>query len=226
MDHAKQHEEGLLANVIAEQLKHKIQSMEYKAGDRLPVRKLCEDFNTSETPVKQALNQLAATGLVAATPKCGMRVRTFTFSDMKNVLEARLMIEQFCARDAVLRVRRDADYADLMRGTLEESDRCYRRCIESFTKENFIRAHETDGKLHSGLVGASQNPEIVNLYRTLNTHAGMFTSFEKHTPQTLQQVIRQHDDIVGALLLCDTDGLRGALERHLRSTLQILGGNS
>ena len=46
---------------------------------------------------KLALNQLAATGLVVATPKCGMRVRSFSFEDMKNVLEARLMIEQFSA---------------------------------------------------------------------------------------------------------------------------------
>ena len=46
-------ETNLLADVIAEQLKIKIQNREYKAGDRLPVRQLCEAFNTSETPVKQ-----------------------------------------------------------------------------------------------------------------------------------------------------------------------------
>ena len=224
MDHGANRETGLLANVIAEQLKHKIQSMEYRAGDRLPVRQLCEEFNTSETPVKQALNQLAAIGLVVATPKCGMRVRSFTFEDMRNVLEARLMIEQFCARDAVLRVRQDQDYTGSVQAVLEECNRDYRLCVEDFSKANFTQAHEADGRLHFALVSASRNPEIINLYRTLNTHAGMFTSFEKHTPDTMRQVIREHSDIVNALLICDTDGLRSALERHIRSTLRILKG--
>ncbi len=216
----------LLANAIAEQLKLRIQNGTYKAGDRLPVRQLCETFNASETPVKQALNQLVATGLLVATPKCGVRVRSFTFEDMKNVLEARLMIELFCARDAVLRVRKDPAYAAEMQNLLDASNRDYHHCIKDFTKANFILAHEGDGRLHSALVNASHNPEIIALYRTLNTHAGMFTSFEKHTSDTLQQVIRDHESIIEALLNCDTDELRSALERHIRSTLRILQSGS
>lgn len=215
-------ETNLLADVIAEQLKIKIQNREYKAGDRLPVRQLCEAFNTSETPVKQALNQLAATGLVVATPKCGMRVRSFSFEDMKNVLEARLMIEQFSARDAVMRCRSDSGFAKSLQALLMQSNEDYEHCIREYTKENFGRAHERDGLLHSALVSACHNPEIIGLYRTLNTHAGMFTSFEKHTPATLRQVISEHTDIVDAALASDTDGLRAALARHISSTLRIL----
>ena len=56
----------LLADEIAQKIRDKIQNQEYKAGQRLPVRLLCEEFGTSETPVKQALNQLVTTGLVVS----------------------------------------------------------------------------------------------------------------------------------------------------------------
>ena len=48
----------LLADEIAQKIRQKIQKQEYAQGDRLTVRWLCEEFGASETPVKQALNQL------------------------------------------------------------------------------------------------------------------------------------------------------------------------
>ena len=54
----------LLADEIAQKIRQKIQKQEYAQGERLTVRWLCEEFGASETPVKQALNQLVSTGLV------------------------------------------------------------------------------------------------------------------------------------------------------------------
>ena len=53
----------LLADEIAQKIRQKIQKQEYAQGERLTVRWLCEEFGASETPVKQALNQLVSTGL-------------------------------------------------------------------------------------------------------------------------------------------------------------------
>lgn len=75
----------LLTDEIAQKIKAKIQNRQYKAGQRLTVRLLCEEFGTSETPVKQALNQLVTTGLVVSIPKCGMRVREFNFQDILRI---------------------------------------------------------------------------------------------------------------------------------------------
>ncbi len=221
MNTRTEQESELLANVIADRLRKKIRNQEYKAGDRLPVRKLCEEFETSETPVKQALNQLTATGLVVATPGCGMRVRSFDSADMRNVLEARLMIEQGCARDAVRRVRSDGGFAPAMRELLARSNADYERCAREYTRENFNTAHVLDRKIHASIVESCRNPEILSMYRNLNTHAGMFTGFERHSPETMQGVVREHTAIVEALCDCDTDGLRAALEAHIRTTIGI-----
>ena len=89
----KRHEgPELLADEVAQKIRAKIQNQQYQPGDRLTVRLLCEEFGTSETPVKQALNQLVATGLVVSIPKCGMKVRTFNFQERKDNWEARVMV--------------------------------------------------------------------------------------------------------------------------------------
>ena len=112
----------LLADEIAQKIRVKIQNQKYKAGQRLPVRLLCEEFGTSETLVKQALNQLVTTGLVVSVPKCGMRVRTFNFQDMKDNWEARLMVEQFCAASAVEMARRNERFVTRIQEILRISN--------------------------------------------------------------------------------------------------------
>lgn len=211
----------LLSDEIAQKIREKIQNQEYHAGERLTVRKLCEEYGTSETPVKQALNQLVTTGLVVSVPKCGMKVRTFEFKDMKNIWEARIMIEQYCANAAVERARRDEGFVGMIQGILRVSNAEYEKCIQDFTKENFTGLHKHDSALHMALVKCCQNEQIIDMYQSLNTHAGMFTGFRYHTPDTLRSVQRQHSEIVNQLVLCDVDGLKKAVEQHVYSTLQI-----
>lgn len=211
----------LLADEIAQKIREKIQYQQYKAGERLTVRLLCEEFGTSETPVKQALNQLVTTGLVVSVPKCGMRVRTFNFQDMKNNWEARMMIEQFCALPAVEAARHDENFVTRIREILRISNTEYEKCIKNYTKENFNPLHEHDRLLHTELVKCCCNEQILTMYHSLNAHAGMFVGFTRHTPETLKEVQKQHTDIVNQLLLCDFNGVKKAIESHIYSTIQI-----
>ena len=211
----------LLADEIAQKIKYKIQNQQYEAGSRLTVRRLCEEFGASETPVKQALNQLVTTGLVVSIPKCGMRVRTFDFHDMKNNWEARMMIEQFCASSAVEVARHDEEFVERIRKLLRVSNAEYEKCIQNYTKENFNELHHHDWLLHAEIVKCCKNEQILEMYNGLNTHSGMFTGYNCHNPKTLQDVQKQHTDIVNQLLMCNADGLKNMIQQHIYSTIQI-----
>lgn len=211
----------LLADEIAQKIRHRIQSQEYAQGERLTVRLLCKEFGASETPVKQALNQLVTTGLVVSIPKCGMRVRTFTFQDMKNNWEARLMIEQYCAAAAVDRGRRDEAFIEHMRTLLNRTNAAYDQCIGDYTKDNFNQLSEYDRQLHTELIRCCENDQIVNMYEGLNAYAGMFVGYTRHNKETLRGVQQEHTNIIHQLELCDVEGLRRALEQHVYSTIQI-----
>lgn len=97
----------------------------------------------------------------------------------------------------------------------------YARCIKDYTKENFNLLHERDRGLHMELVKCCQNAQIMEMYDSLNAHAGMFMGYACHTPETLRGVQVQHTEIVRQLVLCDVEGLKKEIERHIYSTIQI-----
>ena len=211
----------LLANEVARKIQDKIQTQQYAPGERLTVRRLCEEYGTSETPVKQALNQLVTTGLVVSIPKCGMRVRQFSFAEMKENWEARLMIELYCAAAAVEAARQDDAFVARVQALLETANQAYEHCIENFSKENFNLLQVPDRNLHTELVTCCRNHQIIEMYNRLNAHACMFVGYEFHSRESLAEVINQHTQMVDQLLLCDLEGLRKAIRTHIYSTIRI-----
>lgn len=211
----------LLADEIARGISERIQSGKYKAGQRLPVRALCQEFGASETPVKQALNQLLSTGLVDSIPKCGMRVHTYNFQDIKENLEARMMIELYCAESAIQAVRKDEVFVSLIEKALRETTELDRRCIDDFSRENYNRITEPDRRMHFLLVESCRNEQIIKMYTDLNAHKSMFIGFEGHSPESLEQTIREHQLMIDALLHCDEPALKNAIRNHITSTIVI-----
>ena len=211
----------LLADEVAQGITERIQSGYYKAGQRLPVRALCEEFGTSETPVKQALNQLVTTGLVDSIPKCGMRVHAYELKDIRENLEARLMIELYCAHFAVELAKRDEDFVSRVEEAFLETTRLDELCIEEFTRENYNRISEPDHRMHRSLVESCRNEQIIRMYADLNTHKNMFIGFEGHSPDSLRQTIGEHRQIMEALLRGNEAALRKATEEHITTTLLV-----
>lgn len=211
----------LLADEIAQGIAERIQSGQYLAGQRLPVRALCQEFGVSETPVKQALNQLLSTGLVDSIPKCGMRVHTYEFQDIKENLEARMMIELYCAESAVQLVQRDEGFVERVERAFNETTELDRACIKNFTRENYNRITEPDRRMHFEIVQSCGNSQIIRMYTDLNAHKSMFIGFEGHSPESLERTIREHQRIIDSLLQCDATGLRKAIRAHIATTTKV-----
>ena len=51
-------------------------------GSRIPERELCEKFDVSRTPLREALKVLASEGLIELLPNRGARVRQFSEQDI------------------------------------------------------------------------------------------------------------------------------------------------
>ncbi len=214
-------ESSLLANEIASKIKKGIQNGQYRQNDRLTVRKLCEEYGVSDTPVKQALNQLVATGVAVAIPRCGIKVKSFSRKDMYNTWMARLMIERESIHYAIESASRDAKFVRTLKTLLDQTDREYNHCISNFTKENFAMLSEHDFALHKAIVGSSDNPLIVRMYEDLRAHECMFVGFDVHSPSTLALTVKQHDAIVEACIAGDEERMLHAVEDHIHTTIQL-----
>ena len=72
---------------LLSQIRDHIVEGHLEPGSRIPERELCERFDVSRTPLREALKVLASEGLIELLPNRGARVRQFTEADIRNLFE-------------------------------------------------------------------------------------------------------------------------------------------
>ena len=166
-----------------------------------------EKHGIGRTVVRQAFIRLAGSGLVEHVPRCGWRVRTFRFEDMRAFLEVREVLE-LKALD-LARPRLDAQILrEMLRGNPASRKK---------------RPPTLDNRLHQYLVDQAQNrfiegffsQPIVQYYQALFDHAAPATS-------VVARMARQHRDILRALIAQDWPAAREALSEHIRSQQKVV----
>ena len=78
---------------------------ELDPGAHIRQTELAERLSISLTPVREALRQLEAEGLVAATAHHGVRVRSIDHTTLRNVYIARRLVEPYLAARGVLNLQ-------------------------------------------------------------------------------------------------------------------------
>jgi DNA-binding GntR family transcriptional regulator len=90
--------------MVAELLLGEIFQGKLRAGQHLVIKDLAERFQVSSTPIREALVQLEATGIIDFAPNCGAVVRHLTTADVKDVSQVRRALECEATRQACGRI--------------------------------------------------------------------------------------------------------------------------
>lgn len=85
---------------VSELLRAQILSGELKPGDFIRQQHIAEQFGVSQMPVREALKELAAEGLVEHIPYRGVRVVEFSLEDIEDIFALRTFLEARIARTA------------------------------------------------------------------------------------------------------------------------------
>ena len=86
---------------IVEILREAVLTGEFTSGARLLQDDLAERFNTSSTPIREALRQLQAEGILEHSPYRGVQVAEVKMEDVREVYMIRAVMESFVTRLAV-----------------------------------------------------------------------------------------------------------------------------
>ena len=95
---------ALLSDQIRNRLTDEIASGTLAPGSALDEQQLAARFGASRTPVREALRQLAATGLVEVRPHRGVTVAPMTPARVMDMFETMAEIEATCVRLATYRI--------------------------------------------------------------------------------------------------------------------------
>lgn len=143
-----------------------ILSAVYEGGDVITEGGVANEIGVSRTPVREALLRLEVEGLVQLHPKRGAVVSAFSVDEAEDVLEARVLVENYTA------ARSFANRAELL-PALEGAHATMKRCREQRDTAGFT---EADRLFHELIVDAAGNAVLSSIYRTLRERQTLFTS--------------------------------------------------
>jgi DNA-binding GntR family transcriptional regulator len=200
-------------------LRENILGRGFRPGDRLDVRALADQLGVSATPVKDAINRLAAQGLVEIRPRSGTFVAELAADAVAETFEIRRALECLAAEHVIAHLT--PDLLSRFRDIVDAMDR-------PVSSERDRTEHERKNvELHSLLVEMSQNRRLTELYRSLNAHLTIARIHSRRRPdgERLEHERREHRAILTALEARDTPALVSALDRHIRRAGGALVGD-
>lgn len=191
------------ADRVSEALADDIVAGRLEAGARLDEASLAKRFAVSRTPVREALRELAATGLVRIKAHQGAVVATIPDERVTEIFEAVAELEAVCARLCALKM------AVGERRRLEELHRHCRELVRSGDAELY---HVANAEFHAAIRHGSHNAMLEEAVSTLRRRFAPLSRAQFRGPGRLAQSYAEHDEIVSAIL-------RGEADQAYRVTL-------
>ncbi|WP_244499465.1 GntR family transcriptional regulator [Rhizobium sp. AC44/96] len=175
-------------------------------GERLDEISLAARFDVSRTPVREALRELGAMGLVEREPNRSAVVANVTESYLHSMFEAMSELEAICARLAAERMTVDE------RRTLELEHRASAKLVHAGADEDYA-AHNTE--FHSQLYRGAHNDHIYELVTQTRARLAPFRRAQFRLPGRLAKSYDEHDVIVTAIMRGDTVAASQAAYAHV-----------
>jgi DNA-binding GntR family transcriptional regulator len=207
-----------LQQQIHDQLLGRILRRELEPGERISPPEIAAALGVSITPVRDAVNQMAAEGLVTVTPRRGTVVSPVSIRDIEELYEIRLMIEPDAAELAASRSTPD-EIARVQELAERLESGPAGRAGGVVDLETYLQEIATDAELHAAIVRAAHNQRLDTLYAGLRTHVliarAVFPRLYRGQPHRRGE----HQRVVDAIAARDGGAARDAMTAHLRQAL-------
>jgi DNA-binding GntR family transcriptional regulator len=203
-------EQPSLVDLATERLRAEILSGELQPGDRIVEDQIRRRYGISRAPLREALRLLAQQGLVEHLPRRGMRVITWSPTDIRQLFEIRHVLERHAVLSALPLNRGESDPLAPVRALLADMRTAEQRG-DRLAKDDAHRA------FHTAVVGLAGNRQLelalapILLKLQLPMAVNLRREADVHSPS---QGLGRHAAILAALESDDAETVLDALDRH------------
>ncbi|MFO0966792.1 MAG: GntR family transcriptional regulator [Gemmataceae bacterium] len=210
-------EHGQRRSALVRSLLTEVFQGKLRAGERLIAQEVAVRFGVSQTPIREALIELAGVGIIDLLPNRGAVVRRVTTKDVRDILQVRRALECEAVRSACGRI----DPIELEDIAAELRD--LMNCSPSELSDFMQRSRAVDSRLHDLIAESCGNFYLAN---ELNRLKMLFRAFRDVTYSRrkanvgcarLAEEACEHLAIVEGLQQEDAKAASKAMARHMRS---------
>jgi len=180
---------------------------EFAPGQRLDESSLTERFGVSRTPVREALQQLAAIRLVEMIPKRGAFVTRIGLPELVEMFEVMAELEGMCARLAARRITPQETEA------LKE---CLAKCEKAAEVGDSNAYYYENERFHACIYRASQNRFLEEQTRQLKTRLQPYRRLQLKVRNRVCRSLEEHREIVQAILAGDESRAEACIKGHVK----------
>ncbi len=195
-----------LVQRVREQLEDDIVEGRLRPGVQLYVDDIATQFAVSRTPVREALQQLEASGLVEVLPKRGTYVSSLSVSTLIEMFEVMAELEAMCASLAARR----ADSA--MRTDLALAMQECEHQARAGDTNSYYHANEA---FHQLVYQASGNQYLIQQTAALKNRLKPYRRLQLQVRDRMGQSVAEHRALVEAIQSGNTNAASHAARDHV-----------
>ncbi|MEV8395130.1 MULTISPECIES: GntR family transcriptional regulator [unclassified Streptomyces] len=205
------------ADRVYSHIKEAVLDRRFEGGTLLTEGELAEAVGVSRTPVREALLKLEVEGLIKLYPKKGALVLAVSAQEIADVVETRLLVEEFAVRKAVPASAR-------LIARLEEVLEEQRRLAED---GDLAAVAVADRCFHAEIVRHAGNEILSKLYDQLrDRQLRMGVAVLEAHPDRIAKNITEHTEMLDAIRRGDADGAAQCVRRHVSRVKVLVRGEA
>jgi DNA-binding GntR family transcriptional regulator len=211
------------ADEIATVLEEAILSGELSPGRVLRQEELSEEFGVSRTPIREALQQLAALGLVSFSGKRGVRVRPLQPEELIGSFTVRAALEGYAAQLA--RTNLTEDELRQLQAAHEKFAAATEALREADERERIPLAAEwvrANSEFHDVYLNGCGVPKLAEAAKNARVYTGQPAwSHSAELDEQFALNVEQHREIAEAFAARSTK-VRRLVQEHILSSAELL----
>jgi DNA-binding GntR family transcriptional regulator len=188
-------------------IRQRVLDLRYPPGSLLSENQLAEELGISRTPIREALRELAASGLVRILPQRGIVVSEPSVQDIVEVYQLREQLECFAARQAAERLT-PAD----AQGFVDD----HAEALAHLKAGRHRQTYDASVRLHGRIIALARNGRLTQFMGQLGDQVHRFGLMTLRHGRA-ERALAEHGEIIQAILARDGARAETLMRAHLRT---------
>jgi DNA-binding GntR family transcriptional regulator len=202
-----------LSLAVVDMLRDEILRGVLPAGSALKQAELAERFGVSRIPIREALFQLEAEGLVKMEPHKGGVVAGFALDELADVFELRALLEPRLLRASIPRLQA-ADHS-----LIDEFDAAFAHAVAS---HDIAQWGKLNAQFHLALYGRANLPKTQAMVVSLLQTSDRYTRLQMNREIAFERAQREHRKLAALTKAGKVDAACEYLEKHIHAVYRDL----
>lgn len=203
-----------LASDIARRLEEEILRGRARPGLRLDERELSERYQVSRTPVREALQRLAASGLAVTRGRQGLQVARMSVADLLDALSVVAELEALASVQAARRVTA---------AQLEALHAAHAECVAAAERGDTDGFYDANIAFHDAIAASSRNRVLQDELRRLSLRTAPYRRAITFQPGRMRSSLAEHAAVLGAIASGDAPEAGVQMRRHVALLSEGIG---